>query len=61
MKMFKEYKKAENYARKTGQPLWDTHALPERWAVGHPTIEVEEDGDNDWTEVLIEREGVIGG
>lgn len=54
MKMFKEYKKAEAQARKTGQPLWDTHALPERWAVGWPTIEIEEDPDNEWTEVPVE-------
>jgi hypothetical protein len=51
-KMFKNYEEAKKEAQKTGAKLWDTHSLPERWGVGEPTIEMEEDEDNQDWEIL---------
>jgi hypothetical protein len=52
LKMFSGYDEAKAEADATEQPLWDTKALPERYAVGYPSIEVEEDLDNvEWQQL----------
>lgn len=57
MKIFRDFRSAAKEAKASGLPLWDTHQLPERYAVGHPTVEVEEDSDNTgWEEIPTEEE-----
>lgn len=48
----RQYDEARDLANETNQPLWDTHQIPDRYVVGHPTVEMEEDPDNEeWTEI----------
>jgi len=52
MKTYKNYKEAKKEADRTGQPLWDTHQLPDRYIVGHLSGEIESDPSNaDWTQL----------
>jgi hypothetical protein len=51
MKTYTNYKEAKKEADKTGAPLWDTHTSPDRYVVGELTAEIEEDPDNDWTQL----------
>jgi hypothetical protein len=56
LKLFDEYDEAESHAHETGFPLWDTKTDPGRYAVGHLTIEEEEDLDNqEWTEIFYDE------
>lgn len=53
-KMFSKYQEAEKEAKESRYPLWDTHSLPERYGVGYPTIEMEDDdGNEDWEELEV--------
>jgi hypothetical protein len=49
---FSDYQEAKDHADKTGLPLWDTGALPDRYYVGNLTAEIEEDPDNqEWEQI----------
>ena len=50
--MYTNYNEAKEEAQESGQQLWDTHQLPERYMVGTPTAEMEEDEDNQEWEQL---------
>lgn len=51
-KSYPQYDEAKEQADESGEPLWDTHALPDRYVVGDLPIEMEEDYDNeDWTQL----------
>jgi hypothetical protein len=50
---FSDYATALQFANKNNLPLFDTRQLPDRYFVGHPSIEMEEDADNlDWEQVF---------
>lgn len=52
VKMFGNYDEAKAEADASGEPLWDTRTLPERYAVGELSVEVEEDPDNaEWEQL----------
>ena len=52
MKTYTDYNEAKKEADKTGQPLWDTRQLSDRYLVGHLTIEQEEsDEAGDWIQL----------
>ena len=49
IKTYTDYNEAKTEADKTGLPLWDTRQIPDRYLVGHLTIEQEEsDEAGDW-------------
>lgn len=51
-KMYTNYNEAKEEAQESGKELWDTHQQPERYMVGTPTIEMEEEADNEEWEQL---------
>ena len=50
--MFKNYNEAKAAAKKSKSTLWDTKSLPERYGVGEPTVEMEEDPNNSEWEIV---------
>jgi len=56
MKAYKsnQYNEAKKEAKEFDLPLWDTHQLPDRYMVGFPTIDEEEDERfSDWEQLKI--------
>lgn len=53
LEWFDDYEQAEAHAREKDLPLWDTKSAPHRYAVGHLTVEEEEDPANqEWVELV---------
>lgn len=51
-KWFQKYDKAVEEAKSEDVPLWDTHSQPDRYMVGHPTVEDEEAPENgEWEQL----------
>ncbi|PJF23603.1 MAG: hypothetical protein CUN56_00120 [Phototrophicales bacterium] len=50
MKFYANFIEAARYALKKNLPLWDTHDLSYRYAVGYPTIE-DEENETEWEEI----------